>query len=240
MEAAKHTVRLFLPFCLHLEYLQLLGLVYRLPIVVEDGRSIQRLGINLVTIVVQPDDNGVQVEYDLHILCLLNVALRSCDGECDEVIPIVLLEPGWSRAIDGVVTPVVQGESCSCSCIWGFIWVVSVCEDVQEWVLSWVEIPFAHAAGGTAPRAVHCRCTDRHSASRAAILALLLAMAFANCSSLHVEHTFLIALCDMLGFPKRNWYRDFFWVAVCRSPNVGIDCGHVCLTGGGCPQPVRV
>ncbi|SRR6266702_1519210 len=205
MEATDHTIRSFLPFSLHLKYLQLLCLVDGLPVIVEDGRGVQGLCVHLVAIVLQPDDDGVRVEYDLYILRLLDVAIWLLDGEGDEMIPIVLLKPRWDSVSLGAVTSLVQREACCGSHIWGFLWIVRISNDTYEWVLSWVEVPFAHTTGGAAPRAARCWCTDRHSASHAAILALLLATALANCSSLHVKITFLTASCDALGFLKRDW-----------------------------------
>ncbi len=240
VEAVKHTVCLLLSLSVHLEYLQLLCLVHGLSIIVEDGRGVQGFGVHLVAVIAQPDDNGVWVEYDLHILHLLDITVWSADGEGDEVISIVLLEPQWYCVMMGVIASLVQGEACRCGHIWGLVWVVRVFKDTQELMLSWVKVLLTHMTGGAAPQAMCCRCTDWCSASCAAILVLLLAMALANCSSLHMEHTFLMASCDALGFLKRNWYRDFSQVAVFRSPNVGIDCVHVCLMGGGCSHLIRV
>src|SRR6266571_1345256 len=121
------------------------------------------------------------------------------------MVPIIPLEPQQDYVVRDVVAPFVQGKACRCGCVWGLLWVVRVFKGAYKWVLSWVKIPFAHMTGGAAPRATHYRCTDQRSASRAAILALLLATALVNCSSLHVEHTFLTASCNALGFLKRNW-----------------------------------
>src|SRR6266702_522979 len=219
MEAVKHTVHLFLSFSIHLKHLQLLCPVHRLAVIMEDGRGVQGLGVYLVTVVMQPNDDGVWVEYDLHILCLLDVTIWCCDGECNEVVPIVSLESWWNGVALGVIASLVQGEACRCGHVWGLVQVVRIFEDTQELMLSWVKILLAHATGGATPWATHCWCTDWCSASHAAILVLLLATALTNCSSLHIEHTFLMAFCDVLGFPKRDWYWDFSWVAVFRSPN---------------------
>ncbi len=156
--------------------------------------SVQRLGVHLVTVVLQPDDDGVQVKYDLYILCLLDVAIRSLDGEGNEIVPIISLEPHQYRVGLCAVTPLVQGVARSSGHVWGFIWIVRVFQVVNERVLSWVNV-LAHVTGGVAPRAACCWCTARRSASRAASFTLLFTTALANCSSLHVEHTFWIALC---------------------------------------------
>src|SRR6266568_1070970 len=81
IEATDHSIGLFLAFRPQLERLKLLSSVYRLPVVVEDGRGVQRLGVNLVAVVPQPYDNGIWVEYDLHILRLSDVAFRTGDGK---------------------------------------------------------------------------------------------------------------------------------------------------------------
>ncbi len=107
-------------------------------------------------------------------------------------------------------------------------------------MLIWVKLLLAHVAGGATPRATHCQCTDQCSASLAAILALLLATALANCSSLHVEQTFLMVACEALGFLERYWQRDFSRTTILRSPNVSIDVLHICSVGRGCSHIVRV
>src|SRR6266702_2179225 len=153
----------------------------------------------------QPNDDGVWVEYDLYILHLPDVAVRPFDGECDEVVPLIASEPRQGCVASGAVTPFIQRVPCSRGCIRGFFWVIRVFQDAYEWVLSWVEIPLTHVTGGVAPQAMHCWCTDWRSASHAAIFALLLATALVNCSSLHIEHTFITTCCVRLGFPKRDW-----------------------------------
>ena len=59
----------------------------------EDGRGIQGLCVHLVAIIAQPDDDGIQMEYDLHILHLPDFAIQCLDGEQDEVVSIILLKP---------------------------------------------------------------------------------------------------------------------------------------------------
>src|SRR6266702_481380 len=205
MEAADHTVHLLPSFGLHLEYLQLLHPIDRLPVVVEDGCGIQGLRVHLVTVVPQPDDDRVGVEYDLHILHLFDITICLLDGERDEVVFIVPLKSRWDTVAMGVIASFVQREASCSGCIWGFLWVIRIFNDTYEWVLSWIEVSLAHTTGGAAPQAACCQCTDRRSASHAAILALLLATALANCSSLHIETTFLMASCVALCFPKRDW-----------------------------------
>ncbi len=95
VEATNHSVCLVLAFCPLLEHLELLGSVHRFPIVVEDGRGVQGFRVYLVAIIPQPDNDRVGVEYDLHILRLPGVAVRSLDGERDEVVPVVRGEPKW-------------------------------------------------------------------------------------------------------------------------------------------------
>src|SRR6266702_957307 len=51
VEATEHSISLFLAFRPQLERFELWSSVHRLPIVVEDGRGIQRLGVHLVAIV---------------------------------------------------------------------------------------------------------------------------------------------------------------------------------------------
>src|SRR6266702_2434856 len=89
VEATDHSIGLLLAFRPHLEHLELWSSVHRLPIIVVDGRGVQRLGVHLVTIVPQSYDDGVWVEYDLYILRLLDVALQTGDGECDVVVPAI-------------------------------------------------------------------------------------------------------------------------------------------------------
>src|SRR6266702_1637397 len=205
VEATDHSIGLLLTFRPQFERFELWSSVHRLPIVMEDGCSVQRLGVHLVAIVSQSYDNGVCVEYDLYILRLLDVALRTGDREGDEVVPAVGPKPRRDSVSFDAVAPLVQGKASSGGRIRGLVRVVRVFERPYKDVLSWVEVLFASVAGGATPRAARCRRTDRHSASRAAILALLLATALANCSSLHVEHTFRIAVCDALWFAKGDW-----------------------------------
>src|SRR6266702_604185 len=180
------------------------------------------------------------MEYDLHILHLPDVAVGHFDGERDEVAPVVRLEPKRDFIMFESVTPLVQREAGGSGRVGGFIRLVSVFKGAYEWVLSWVEVPFAHVAVGAAPQAVHCQCTVRRSASHAAIFALLFAMALVNCLSLHVEQTFCSAVCDTLGCPKRDRQWDFAWMTVFRSPNVGINVLYVGLVGRGCSHVARV
>src|SRR6266702_7754361 len=168
----------------------------------EDGSGVQRLGVHLVAIVAQPHDYGVRVEYDLYILRLLDFALRTGDGEGDKTVPAVELEPRRNSPLLGAVTPLVQGKTSSGGGIRGLVRFVRIFERPYEDVLSWVEVLLASVTGGTTPGAARCRRAARHSASRAAIRALLFATALANCSSLHVAHTFCIATCDALWFAK--------------------------------------
>ncbi len=81
IEATNYSVRLVLSFHPLFEQLELLGSVYGLPIVVEDGRGVQGFRIHLVAVVAQPNDYRVGVKYDLHILRLPDVAVRPFDGE---------------------------------------------------------------------------------------------------------------------------------------------------------------
>src|SRR6266702_362136 len=207
----------------------------------KDWRGIQRLGVHLVAVVAQSNDDGVWVEYDLHILRLPNVAIWSLDGERNEVVSVISFESHWHCVGPCAVTPLVQGVAQGSGCIWGFIRVIRIFDIVNERVLSWVNV-LAHVTSGAASRAMHCRCTAWCSASHAAIFALLFAMAFVNCSSLHVEHTFWIALCSSTapGFFERDWQRDLSLMAVFRSPNVGIDLLRFALMGRGGSHSVRV
>ncbi len=75
----------------------------------KDWRGIQRLGVHLVTVIAQSDDDGVWVEYDLHILCLPNVAVWSLDGERNEVVSVISFESRQHCVGPCVVTPLVQG-----------------------------------------------------------------------------------------------------------------------------------
>src|SRR6266702_4845400 len=186
-----HVVSLLLAFHILLEHLQLLGLVHWLPIIVEYGHGIQWLGVYLVAIVTQPNDDGVGVEYDLDILCLFDIPIWPLDGKCDDVVTVVAVASWWDLAMMGDVTPIIQRVAHCSGCIWSLLQVVRIFEIVYEWVLSWVKV-LAYVAGGATPQATCCWCTDWRSASQAAILALLFMMALVNCSSLHVEHTFLI------------------------------------------------
>ncbi len=204
VKAVDHAIGLLLSLHTHLEYLQFLRPIHRLPIIVEDGCGVQGFGIDLVAVVLQPNDDGVRVEYDLHILCLFDVTIQPLDGERDKVVPIIPLESQWDCIMRGTIASLVQGEACHSGHIWGFIRVVRVFKGAYELVLSWVQLPLAHVAVGAAPWAAHCQCAARRSASHAAILALLLVTALANCSSLHVEHTFLIASCVLVVL-KRDW-----------------------------------
>src|SRR6266702_3067080 len=205
MKAMDHAVHLLPSFGIHLEFLQLLHLVDRLPIIMEDRHSVQGLGVHLVTVIAQSDNKGVWVEYDLHVLHLLNLTICSFDRECDEVFPIVSLESWWDCVAGSLVTPFVQREPCSCDYVRSLVRIVRVFQDAYKWMLSWVEFPIGHVAGCTTPQAACCWCTDWCSASCAAIFVLLLVMALANCSSLHIEHTFPMACCDLLWLPKRDW-----------------------------------
>ncbi len=202
IEATDHSIGLFLAFRPQLERLKLLSSVYRLPVVVEDGRGVQRLGVNLVAVIPQPYDNGVRVEYDLYILRLPNVAVRASDGEGDEVIPAVGFKPQRDFVSFDAVASLVQRETSSGGRVWGLVGVVRIFERPYEEVLSWVKVSFAPVTSGAAPQSARHWCTDWRSASRAAILALLLAAALANCSSLHVEQTFRSAICDAFWFVK--------------------------------------
>ncbi len=190
IEATDHLVCLVLSFRPHLELLQLLRTIHRLPVIVEDGCGIQRFGVYLVTVAAQPNDDGVGVEYDLHILGLLDVTVRALDGVRDEMVSEVWSEPQRDLIAFDLVAPLIQWEARGGSRIRSLIWIVRIFECAYEWVLSWVEVLIAHVAGGAAPWPTHCWCTDWCSASCAAIFVLLLATALANCSSLHVEHTF--------------------------------------------------
>src|SRR6266702_4574664 len=240
VEATNHSIGLLLAFRPQLERFELRSSIHRLPIVMKDRRGIQRLGVYFVAVVPQSYDNGVWVEYDLHILRLLNVALWTGDREGDESISAVGLKPRRGPFSFDAVAPLVQGEASSGGRIWGFVRVVRIFERPYEDVLSWVEILLASVTGGTTPRATRRWRASRRSASRAAIRALLLATALANCLSLHVEQTFRIAVCDALWFVKGDRQWDLSWTTVFRSPNVSIGLLHVCLVRGGCSHTVRV
>ncbi len=180
------------------------------------------------------------MEYDLHILHLSGLAIWSSDGEVNKVVPLVRFEPWGYFALAGAVAPLVQWGASGGGSVGGLIWVVSIFKGPYEGVLSWIEVPFAHVAGGVAPQATRCRCTDWRSASLAAIFALLLATAFANCSSFHIEQTFHIAICDSLRYFEGDRQRDLAQMTVFRSPNVGIDVLDVGLVGRGCSHVARV
>ncbi len=64
-----HLVHLVLAFCPQLKLLELFSSVHGLPIIVEDGHGIQRLGEYLAAVIAQPDDDRVWVEYDLYSAC---------------------------------------------------------------------------------------------------------------------------------------------------------------------------
>ena len=96
-------IGLLLPFRVHLEHLQLLRSVYRLPIIVVDGQSIQRLAVYFVAIVPQPYNDGVGVQDGLDVLGLPCVAIGLFDGEWDEMISIISLESRWDRVHVGAV-----------------------------------------------------------------------------------------------------------------------------------------
>jgi len=81
IEATDHLVHLVLAFRPQLELLELFSSVYGLPVIVKDGHGIQRLGEYLAAVIAQPDDDRVWVEYDLHILRLLNSAVQPHDRE---------------------------------------------------------------------------------------------------------------------------------------------------------------
>ncbi len=93
VEAMDHLIGLFLAFRPQLERLELFSLVCWLPIVVEDGRGVQRLAVHLVTVISQPYNNGVRVKYDLHILRLFDAAFQVGNGEGNEVILAVGPKP---------------------------------------------------------------------------------------------------------------------------------------------------
>src|SRR6266702_70066 len=202
IEATDHSIRLVLSLRPQLERLELFCSVYRLPVIVEDGRGVQRLGVYLVAVIPQSYDDGVWVEYDLHILRLSDIALWTGDGEGNEVVSIVGLESQRNFIPFDVVAPLVQREAGGSGRIRCLLRSVRIFEHPYKEMLSWVEVVFAPITSGAAPWAARCRCTDRHSASRAAIFALLFATALANCLSLHIEQTFRSAVCDALRFPE--------------------------------------
>src|SRR6266702_4571339 len=205
VEATNHSVRLVLAFRPLLEQLKLLSSVHGLPIIVEDGRGVQGFCVYLVAVVAQPDDDRIGVKYDLHILRLPDVAIWPFDGERDKVVSVVQSEPERDFILLESVTSLVQREASGGGHVGSFVHLVSVSEGAYERVLSWVEVALTHVAGGATPQAARCQCTVQRSASCAAIFALLLATALANCSSLHVEQTFRSTVCDALGLPKRDW-----------------------------------
>ena len=98
IEATDQPVHLVLSFHPELELFELLRSIHWLPVVVEDRCSVQWLGVYLVAVIVQSDDDGVRVEYDLHILHLFDVTVETLDGERYEVISVVWLEPQWHLA----------------------------------------------------------------------------------------------------------------------------------------------
>src|SRR6266702_2674045 len=121
------------------------------------------------------------------------------------MVPAVWFEPQQDFVPFNTIASLVQREASGGGRVWGLVGVVRIFERPYEEVLSWVKVPLASVTGGAAPRSTHCWCADRHSAACAAIFALLLAMALANCSSLHIEQTFCSAVCDALGLVERDW-----------------------------------
>ncbi len=107
IEVTDHSIRLVLAFCPQLELLELFSSVYGLPVIVKDGRGIQWLGKNLAAVVAQPNNERVWVEYDLHILCLLDDPVWSHDRERDEVIPHVWFEPRWDFIASDLVASLI-------------------------------------------------------------------------------------------------------------------------------------
>src|SRR6266702_811282 len=192
----------------HLKPFQLLRAIHRLSVEMEDRRGVQGFGVHLVAVVAQSNDDGVWVEYDLYILRLSDFPVYVRDGERNEVVSQVWLETWRDLAAAGAVAPLVQREASGGGGVWCLARVVRIRERAYEHVLSWVKFLLAHIARCAAPRAARCWCTDQRSASRAAILAFLLAVAFVNCSSLHSEQTFLIAACDALWLVKGDRQRD--------------------------------
>ncbi len=81
VEVTDHPVRLVLAFCPQLELLELFSSVHGLPVVMKDGHGVQWFGEYLAAVVAQPDDDGVRVEYDLYILCLLDGSVCIRDRE---------------------------------------------------------------------------------------------------------------------------------------------------------------
>src|SRR6266571_4902969 len=119
------------------------------------------------------------------------------------MVPSIRVEP------DGVlllqrrrhIRPFVQRISAGRKRVRSLVRVVRVATVVYEGVLIWVPVP---DTGSTTPRSSRrCRAW-RRSASRAALSALLLCTALANCSSRHCKLT-------------------FFGDCGCRSPHAGRD-----------------
>src|SRR6266702_4955829 len=81
VETTNRSVRLVLIFCPLLEHLELLGSVYGLPVIMENGCGVQGFRVDLVTVITQPNDDRIGVEYDLYILRLPDVAIWPFDGE---------------------------------------------------------------------------------------------------------------------------------------------------------------
>ncbi len=59
----------------------------------------------------QADDEGIWVEYDLHILRLLNVAIGAFDGEGDEMVTKVRLEPWRDFVSYSAIASLIQREA---------------------------------------------------------------------------------------------------------------------------------
>ncbi len=72
-----------------------------------DRGGIQRLAVHLVAVVMQPYDDGVWMEYHLHVLCLLDLAIGHFDGERDEMISIISLESHQDCVGVGVIASLV-------------------------------------------------------------------------------------------------------------------------------------
>ncbi len=107
MKVVDHTVSLLFSFCISLEHLQLLSCVYQLSIVVVDGRSIQQFAVHFVAVITQPDNYWVGVENGLDVLCLSCVNVGLLDGEQNEIVPVIPLEPQGNSVGVGAVTPFV-------------------------------------------------------------------------------------------------------------------------------------
>src|SRR6266702_1611945 len=121
------------------------------------------------------------------------------------MVSAVWFEPQRDFVPFVAIASLVQREASGGGHVWGLMWVVRILEHPYEEVLSWVKISLAPITGGVAPWSARCWCTDRRSASRAAIFALLLVVALANCLSLHIEQTFRSAVCDALRFVEGDW-----------------------------------